>query len=165
MSRSTISLSCQAHIWGPRRKSYYCPTFAGLLMWGALSDERTGLSFTIAACPRQRSYSRVRFPRDSWSYFTVSDSNLPQPEGSGPRIYTTQKQGRPVIFSGTGFSPPTTTRATVEVLEPASTLGTRLKSKFKLLYDWRFTANQFVLASTPWDPRPEISFPTEPLGS
>jgi hypothetical protein len=28
---------------------YYCQTVAGLLMWGALSDERTGLSFTIAA--------------------------------------------------------------------------------------------------------------------
>jgi hypothetical protein len=36
---------------------YYCQTVAGLLMWGALSDERTGLSFTIAAGPRQRSHS------------------------------------------------------------------------------------------------------------
>jgi hypothetical protein len=35
-------------------------TVAGLLMWGALSDERTGLSFTIAAGPRQCSYFRVR---------------------------------------------------------------------------------------------------------
>jgi hypothetical protein len=38
----------------------------GLLMWGALSDERMGLSFTIAAGPRQRSHSRVQVPRDSW---------------------------------------------------------------------------------------------------
>jgi hypothetical protein len=30
------------------------------VMWGALSDERTGLSFRIAAGPRQRSHSRVR---------------------------------------------------------------------------------------------------------
>jgi hypothetical protein len=29
-------------------------------MWGALSDERTGMSFTIAAGPRQRSHSGVR---------------------------------------------------------------------------------------------------------
>jgi hypothetical protein len=34
--------------------SYYCQTVVGLLMWGALSDERTGLSFTIAVGPRQR---------------------------------------------------------------------------------------------------------------
>jgi hypothetical protein len=31
-------------------------------MWGALSDERTGVSFAIAAGPRQRSHSRVRVP-------------------------------------------------------------------------------------------------------
>jgi hypothetical protein len=29
-------------------------------MWGVFSDERIGLSFTIAAGPRQRSHSRVR---------------------------------------------------------------------------------------------------------
>jgi hypothetical protein len=45
-------------------------------MWGALSDERTGLSFTLAAGPRQRSHSRVRVPWDSRPYFTVSDSRL-----------------------------------------------------------------------------------------
>jgi hypothetical protein len=55
------------------------------------------LSFTIAAGPRQRSHSRVWVPWDSRPYFTVSDS-------------------RP-SFS----SPPTTRRATVEVLDPAST--------------------------------------------
>jgi hypothetical protein len=33
-----------------------------LLMWGAVSDERTGLSFAIAAGPRQRSLSRVLVP-------------------------------------------------------------------------------------------------------
>jgi hypothetical protein len=43
-------------------------------MWSALPDERTGLSFTIAAGPRQRSHSQVRAPRDSWPNFTVSDS-------------------------------------------------------------------------------------------
>jgi hypothetical protein len=36
---------CQAPIWGLRPDHYYCHTVAGLLMWGALSDERTGLSF------------------------------------------------------------------------------------------------------------------------
>jgi hypothetical protein len=46
-----------------------------------------GLSFTIAAGLRQRSHSRVRVPRVSWPYFTVSDSRLPQPGGPGPRIY------------------------------------------------------------------------------
>jgi hypothetical protein len=72
-------------------------------MWGALPDERTGLPFTIAVAPRQRSHSQVRDPRDSWTDFTVSDSRLPQPGGPGPRIYILQKQGAPVIPPGTGF--------------------------------------------------------------
>jgi hypothetical protein len=46
-------------------------------MWGALSDERTGLSFRIADGPRQSSHSRVRVPWDLWPYFTVSNSKLP----------------------------------------------------------------------------------------
>jgi hypothetical protein len=64
-------------------------------MWGALSDETTGMSFIIAACHRQCSHSRVRFPWDSRPYFTVSESKLPF------------------------LSPPTTRRATVEVFDPA----------------------------------------------
>jgi hypothetical protein len=55
-----------------------------LLLWdscrfvdlSALSDERTGLSFTISAGPLQRSHSRVRGLWDSRPYFTVSDSRL-----------------------------------------------------------------------------------------
>jgi hypothetical protein len=81
----------KAPVWGLRPDFCYCQTTAGLLMWGALSDERTGLSFTIAPGPRQRSHFRVWVPWDSWSYFAVSDSRL------------------------------TTRRATVEVFDPAST--------------------------------------------
>jgi hypothetical protein len=87
----------KAPIWGLRPDFYFCLTVAGLLMFGAVSDERTGLSFTIAAGPRQRSHSRVWVPWESWSYYTVSDSRLPF------------------------LSPPTTRRVTVEVFDPAST--------------------------------------------
>jgi hypothetical protein len=85
-------------IWGLRPDFYYCQTVAGLLIWGALSDERMDLSFTISAGPRQRSHSRVPGPWDSRPYFTASDSRL-------------------------RFSSPRTTRSvTVEVFYPASTL-------------------------------------------
>jgi hypothetical protein len=87
----------KAPTWDWRPDFYYCQTVAGLLMCGALSDKRTGLSFTIAAGPRQRSHFRVQVPWDSWSYLTVSDSRFPF------------------------LSPPTTRRATVEVFDPAST--------------------------------------------
>jgi hypothetical protein len=49
-------------IWGLRPDLYYCQTVASLLILGALSDERTGLSFTVAAGPRQRSHFLVRVP-------------------------------------------------------------------------------------------------------
>jgi hypothetical protein len=94
---------CQESIWGTRQHFYYYQTDAGLLMWDALSDERTGLSFTIAAGPRRPSHSRVRGLWDSWPYFAVSDSRLPKPGGPGPRIYISQEQGGPVMSPGTGF--------------------------------------------------------------
>jgi hypothetical protein len=55
----------KAPTWGLRPDFYYCQTVGGLLMWCAVSDERTGLSFTIAAGTRQHSHSRVRVPWDS----------------------------------------------------------------------------------------------------
>jgi hypothetical protein len=69
-------------------------------------DERTGLSFTIAAGHRQRSLSRVWVPWDSWPHFTLSDSRVP--------------------FS----SSPMTRRATVEVFNPASTRATGFWCEF-----------------------------------
>jgi hypothetical protein len=74
----------------------------GLVSWGALSDERTGLSSVYAAGPCQRSLSRARLPWDSRPYFIVSDLRLPFP------------------------SPPTTRTVTVEVFDPASTRVTDL---------------------------------------
>jgi hypothetical protein len=107
MSRPTVSrpvyLGVKPHL-GPKTRFLYCQPVAGLLMWGALSNERTGLSFTIAIGPRQRRCSRVRVQRDSWPYFTVSGSTLLQPGGPGPRIYIPQAQVGRVILPGTGFS-------------------------------------------------------------
>jgi hypothetical protein len=88
----------KAPIWGLQPDFYYCQTIAGLLMWGALSNERTGLFFAISAGPRQRSYSSVRVPWDSQ-----------------PRILLSQIRDFPLS------SFPTTRRATVEVFDPAST--------------------------------------------
>jgi hypothetical protein len=53
-------------IWGSWPNIYYCLTVSVLFLWGALSDERAGLSFVYAAGPCQSSLSRVRVPRDSW---------------------------------------------------------------------------------------------------
>jgi hypothetical protein len=61
-----------------------------------------GLSFTIAAGPRQRSHSQVRVPKESWPHSTVSDSRRPEAGGPGPRIYILQERGGPVISPCTG---------------------------------------------------------------
>jgi hypothetical protein len=67
-------------------------TITVFFLWGALSDERTGLIFIKAAGPCQRNLSLVRAPWVSRPYFTVSHLRLP--------------------FS----SPPTIRRVTVEVM-------------------------------------------------
>lgn len=46
-------------------------------MWDVLSEDRTGLLFTIDAGLRQRSNFEDKVPRHSWPYYTVSDSRLP----------------------------------------------------------------------------------------
>jgi hypothetical protein len=63
-------------------------------MWGALSDERTGLSFTIAA--------------------GLASTIIVGSESHGTRDHTLLSQIRDLPFS----SPPTTRRATVEVFDP-----------------------------------------------
>jgi hypothetical protein len=88
--------------WGLTTRFLLMSDSCRFFMWGALSDERTGLSFTIAAGTRQGTHSRVRVPWDSRPHITLSDSRL--------------------LFS----SPPTTRRATVEVFDPASTQNTLL---------------------------------------
>jgi hypothetical protein len=52
----------KAPIWGLRPDLDYCLTVAGLLIWCALSDERTSLPFAIATGPRQRSHFRDLVP-------------------------------------------------------------------------------------------------------
>jgi hypothetical protein len=63
-------------------------------MWGAFSDERTDLPFTIYAVLASTVILRS---------FTVSDLRLPQPGGPGPRIYIPQEHDGPVIPPSTGF--------------------------------------------------------------
>jgi hypothetical protein len=94
---------CRAPIWGSWPDTFYCLTVTVLFLWGALSNERTGLSFVYAAGPCQRSLSWNSRP-----YFTASDSRLP--------------------FS----SPPTTCRVAVEVFDPASTREDSLWTELRL---------------------------------
>jgi hypothetical protein len=105
----------QSNHLGLTTRFYYSQTVAGLLMRGALSDERTSLPFTIVAGPRQRSHSWVRVPQDS---------RLPQPGGPSPRIYIPQEQGCPVIPPGShgSTSPPRMTSRRTDYRSPSQTV-------------------------------------------
>jgi hypothetical protein len=72
------------HPCGAYDQIFIMSDHCGFLIWGALSDERTGLSFTM--------YS-VQYT----VYFTVSDLR------QGPCIYIPQEQGDPVIPPCTGY--------------------------------------------------------------
>jgi hypothetical protein len=50
----------------------YCQTTASSSLWGALSGQPIGLSFTTAVGLRQRSHFVVRVPRHSWPYYSLS---------------------------------------------------------------------------------------------
>jgi hypothetical protein len=60
--QSVSKSRCRASVRGSWPGIYYCLTVTVLLLWGALSDDRTGLSFVYAADTCQRSLSRVRVP-------------------------------------------------------------------------------------------------------
>jgi hypothetical protein len=59
----SVSLGVGPHL-GLMTRYYFYLTITVLLLWGALSDERTGLTFVYAAGPCQRSLSQVRVPWD-----------------------------------------------------------------------------------------------------
>jgi hypothetical protein len=136
----------KAPFWGLRPDLYYCQTVAGLLMWGALPDERTGLSFQsqshIATDGQSISKSWCRAP-DSltitvlflWGALSDGRTGLSFVCSAGPRqcilslvgvawhswqYFTVSDLRLPFL------SPPTTRRVTVEVFDPASTRLTLL---------------------------------------
>jgi hypothetical protein len=88
----------KALIWALRSDINYYQTVAGLLLWGAFSDERTGLSFTIAAGPRRLSHSRIQSPMElatifycfgfETSLFVASYDSQGYGGGIGPRLHT-----------------------------------------------------------------------------
>jgi hypothetical protein len=81
-----------------RAPDYYCLTVTVLFLWGALSNERAGLSFVYDAGPCQRSLSRVRVLlgltiifyclRFETSLFVASYDSQGHGKGIGPRLHT-----------------------------------------------------------------------------
>jgi hypothetical protein len=64
-----ISSSWRQDPWDSRPVIFSAEHLRSYSLCNILSDEMMGLSFTIAADPRQRGHSQVRIPRDSWPHF------------------------------------------------------------------------------------------------
>jgi hypothetical protein len=92
-----VSLGVDPHL-SSKKNFCYCQTFAGLLMWGALSEERTGLSVYNCCWP----LPAQSFSRPSPSGLSQIRRVL-QSGGPGQHIYISEEQGDPVIPTGTGF--------------------------------------------------------------
>jgi hypothetical protein len=158
----SASLSwCEAPIWGPRLDFYYCQTVACLLMWSALSDERMGLSFTIAAGPRLAQSFSSPSPTGPTTKFCCLRFEIPPtwgdrslclyPPGTGWPSYNPMHW---VPFS----SSPTTHRATVEVFEPTSTRGLQLVKSQSCFTTGCLPPIGSSGRQVHWDSRPEIFF-------
>jgi hypothetical protein len=73
-----------------------CLKFVVLFRWGALSDEMTGLQFSLQLL---KWFESLR----TCNHTLLSHLRLSEPGGPGSRIYIPQEQDGPVIPLGTGF--------------------------------------------------------------
>jgi hypothetical protein len=84
--RQSTSLSwCQVPTWNPRPDFCYCETVAGYLMWGSSLTKGRVCRLQLLLVLASVVILVVWVPRNSWPYFTVSDSRLPLPGGPGSR--------------------------------------------------------------------------------
>jgi hypothetical protein len=111
-------------IFAPRPEFCYYQTFAGMLIWGTLSNERKGLSFTTAVSAvilgseSLGTHDRILLSQTETPGTWRARSPYFHPQGTGWLSYTPRNW---VPFS----SPPTTRGVTMEAFEPASTRATR----------------------------------------
>jgi hypothetical protein len=136
-------------IWGTRPDFSYCQTVAGLLVWGALSDERMGLPYTIAAgsSPAQ-SFSG---PNPARLMTTFNCLRFETPNLEGQLLVTIYPRNRVVQLYHQALG-----RATVEVFEPP------FKSESKSHCDWR-SVSQSVSQSVTLGVKPNLALMTRYL--
>jgi hypothetical protein len=84
----------------------FSPSFCnylGLLMWGAISDEKSGLKFSVLLGITSTIFVRSESHGTHEHILLSLFLRLPKPGGPSSCIYFPQEQGSPVIPSGIGF--------------------------------------------------------------
>jgi hypothetical protein len=101
-------------------------------------------------CWPSTAQSLIPESRRTQDHILLSQIRDPQLGGPGPRIYIPQEQGGLVIPPGTGFNSHRLLRlAGLRWRYSTPPPQGILLARIVILYDWRFTANQFVLATSP----------------
>jgi hypothetical protein len=128
--RQSVSQSCLGvkHPSGaPRLDICYHKSVMAVLMWGAFSDKRTSLLFTIASGLHKRSHSQVQILWGSWPYLNhIRFRTSPTCRARSSYLYSLGT-GWPSYtpWHSVPFSLPLTTHwATVKVFESAATQAT-----------------------------------------
>jgi predicted branched-subunit amino acid permease len=75
----------KASVWGSRPNLYYCMAVVALLMWNALSDERTVLSFARATVTNNKSVVSMYNLYFTCYYIWSRDSTVGIATGFRPR--------------------------------------------------------------------------------
>jgi hypothetical protein len=104
---------------GPKTRFYYCQRVAGLLMWAALSEERTICPLQLLLALASPVILQSEF-RGTHGHILLSDSRLSLPGGPEPHIYMYASPRNRVaqFIPGTGFP---LRRLLRLAFEPAST--------------------------------------------
>jgi hypothetical protein len=99
----------------------YLYTDAVFLLWCALSDERSSLSFTVAAGPRQHSLSYIRIPQASWPFLLSQFGTPPTWSTVSLYLFPPKKQVSSVIplFVWTVAPRCTESAQTIQTILPA----------------------------------------------
>jgi hypothetical protein len=125
------------------------------------SDERMGLSFTVAAILASTVILMFESRRIHDYILVPQIRGTLQPRGLGPRIYIPQEHGGPFIPSGTGFPFGCLLRLTGLRWRYSTPFShgmtwqlTGSESESELLYEWRFTPISSFWRQAPWDSRP-----------
>jgi hypothetical protein len=90
------SLLVSSPIWGPRPDSFYCQTVTDLLMWGALSNERTVSRLQFLLASQARSFASPSAAGLTTIFCCLRLETLPTWRARSP-----QEEGGPVLSPGT----------------------------------------------------------------
>jgi hypothetical protein len=132
-------------LWCPISQFCYCQTVGRLLTRGRVCS----LQLLLAIASAVILGSESRGPHDHVLFLQIRDFSNPEgqvPVFTSPRNLVTQLYPQAL---GSLYVTSYDLQVCAGCIRTASTLASRFSQSQILLYDWRFTANHFILATSP----------------